>query len=185
MTRRLLNLLTALSLLLLWVAVVVLWVRSYWASDNLQYTRVQLAWNETEVRQIIVTTDKGNAAVTVHRQIWNGTSEKVIALFGYVRGVVHESYPAVNHPVLGTRYPLGFGFDHIDHSDTDQVEGVWTVTFPLWAGALLTAALPAVRLAHRARRIHRPGLCPSCAYDLRATPRRCPECGTPVGEAAA
>jgi hypothetical protein len=55
---------------------------------------------------------------------------------------------------------------------------VW-VEFPHWFGALVFAALPAVRLARRLSRARWPvGYCPACGYDLRATPGRCPECGT-------
>lgn len=50
---------------------------------------------------------------------------------------------------------------------------------PFWLIAALSAVLPlwtARRIALRRR--WRVGLCAACGYDLRATPRRCPECGT-------
>jgi len=57
------------------------------------------------------------------------------------------------------------------------------VSFPYWLPAAMTAplAVRAVRLAvewRRRRRRHAAGCCPRCGYDLRATPERCPECGT-------
>lgn len=52
---------------------------------------------------------------------------------------------------------------------------------PTWSLALLFALLPLRRLTfffrRRLRRSH--GHCPICNYDLRSSPDRCPECGTP------
>jgi hypothetical protein len=52
---------------------------------------------------------------------------------------------------------------------------------PLWPVVAASAVLPAIAarsVLHRRRRRARRerGLCPACAYDLRATPGRCPEC---------
>lgn len=52
---------------------------------------------------------------------------------------------------------------------------------PLWMVTLSASLFAAGLLASRARRHTpgRPGLCPRCGYDLRASPDRCPECGQP------
>jgi hypothetical protein len=87
----------------------------------------------------------------------------------------------------------GFGF----HRTKTRLGGAWRfgdrslliLYVPFWFPVLITVPMPtywAVRTLLQ-RRHSREGLCPSCGYDLRATPGRCPECGTvpPIGKVKA
>ena len=60
--------------------------------------------------------------------------------------------------------------------------GSWTTKkpLPLWPTTLLLAIIPSRRIFKRLRNaMSTPeGFCGVCGYDLRATPHRCPECGT-------
>ena len=51
-------------------------------------------------------------------------------------------------------------------------------TYPLWPALILTTLLPIWSLTKTVRHRHRKGQCAKCGYDMRATPTRCPECGT-------
>ena len=53
------------------------------------------------------------------------------------------------------------------------------VTGPYWALLSVAGIVPVVRFPFLLRRRRRKskGRCPTCGYDLRATPDRCPECG--------
>ena len=155
MPRRLLNLLTALSLLPC-VAVVVLWVRSYQGPDYVHYT---------SPRQWCLSVISGHGTLDVH-YIPRWPQDPELRRGRYDRNVYY-----------GTRYSkrfLGFGTG-VQHSVGRYVN------VPHWflAGC---AVLPAALLARsRWRGVRRtPGVCPTCGYDLRATPGRCPECGNEV-----
>ena len=56
------------------------------------------------------------------------------------------------------------------------------LSVPLWLLFTL-ATVPTAMLWHRDRHTVKPGCCRQCGYDLRASKKACPECGTAIGEA--
>jgi hypothetical protein len=169
MARRLLNLLTALSLLLC-VAVVTLWVRSCWARDRLAYARSTPRTGRLHVFEL--TTGGGVLLVSVS----GFNSSRHVGKRGIALETGEPENPA--HWVgLPTR--LGFGLETYDSGAHHPLRvWYWLLAVPLWLPAAMLALGPAARLHRRGRRRCRTGLCTACDYDLRATPDRCPECGT-------
>jgi hypothetical protein len=148
MFRRLLTLVSALSLLL-FVATVVLWVCSALAPSRTGGPNGV----ENEEGQIRVSF---TGDVDTSRLPRGGrSSEWLLPGFWYRRYEADGRYT---------------GFGSVKH----------------WLLAAFTAPLPATWLLLTWRRRRRDRLarggCPSCGYDLRATPGRCPECGAVPAE---
>jgi hypothetical protein len=152
MTRRLLNLVTVLSLLLC-VAVCALWVRSYWRNDVAAYEPSP-------------------------REFWSASSRPSVVHLGHMHIKGREADDvAGSNP--GWQF-LGFAWASGSHGGRYGVRHLQVLVVPYWSLALATALMPVGRLyaRFRSRRGLGPGHCRNCGYDLRATPDRCPECGT-------
>ena len=156
MKRRLLNLPTALSLLLC-VAVCVLWVAGVYVQPSLSRYHAH---------------GRGSTRVYVNPDglyFWKDESHYGVDASGKWDGAAILSNPEVSGL-------LGFG---VGRDSPMFYRNARFVKVPHWFLVVATAVLPGYRLAARSRR-----RCPErstyrarCGYDLRATPGRCPGCG--------
>ena len=80
-------------------------------------------------------------------------------------------------PPPGPRLPY---IDVLIYPTAWPLPTVKALAIPHWALALCLAAMPtwAILRVYWSNKRRRSGLCSVCSYDLRATPDRCPECGS-------
>src|SRR5688572_23141419 len=162
----------------LFLAALVLYPRSYWRADSFWFNE------HNNVRAFI--SDTGHFRFhnqrlkpTAPYSITKGTGRRL----GQEPG---DPRPALRDSELARRiYFAGFGYT----SGEDEYSHRRILLLPFWFILAALAAPPAVLFLHvrRNRRRHRlaNNLCVRCAYDLRASPERCPECGQIQPRAAA
>src|SRR5689334_12675489 len=173
--------------LLLCLTTITVWVRSYWIGDslNLAFT---LFGNSLKSRDVWAATGRGGLIVdTECVEAWSKgvPVPRPQSPNTYTYGTNPPVYPFLVNP-LGVRVHqvrfAGFGFTSYqapavgDADESGLITSIYIIT-PLWFLSTLFAILP-VRWfwLHRQSRASK-GRCPTCGYDLRATPERCPECG--------
>ena len=190
MKRHVFTVLSALSLLL-FVAAAALWVRSYWASDTLYILRWDDDDHLTFFTQDVYVAGRGGIGfsrmvesgdrATFRNELESGRKARGWAIHSpqWRRG--EPKYPRFH--LLSTDDPnRRFHWRRWAKGEFKGRPGTqywYDLIVPLWCLALPSSLAPllwTVRWSRTRRRIRR-GLCPSCGYDLRETPDRCPECG--------
>jgi hypothetical protein len=175
--RIILNVLTALSLLLC-IATTALWVRSYWMDESVE----RMGFN----RGFCV----GSAGGTFY---YEGLSSGRCISGPPPPPPTQEELERVDYEYRAKPYERGKIFDiGWVPSDEPRLRRFWFefgrypfIAVPHWWIVTIALLLPfgrfgASRIAC-VRRRRDSGSCAVCGYDLRATPERCPECGTSVG----
>lgn len=186
MRRRVFNILSALSLLL-FVGVVVLWVRSFWMYEFVDCYRLDKSGQP--VSHCFISPAHGRIRWSLNG-CENPSSEQTERKFSWTFMPWKEVLQNTSiNPALVPKLTDSscWRFDwQTWRGMTPAGKAAFGVEVwvPCWFLALLTMGLPLWWLKqalHRRRRRRSAalGLCQQCGYDLRASKERCPECGTP------
>ena len=175
---RLLNLLTALSLLLC-VAACGFWARGHWVRDWVSRLHLERNGNAVRGSEWAFWSGDGDAAVGFTRYAWVDGDEPFDVDWSRQMPVEWGwSTEAAGGSVFRPGYP-GFCYSPMGNP-TDPNYSV-SIGVPLWFAALAFAILPigrGVRWRLYRGRI-RTGLCPACGYNLTGNVSGvCPECGS-------
>ena len=158
-----------------------LWARSYWRSDSLTLTRTEISDHSPDEFPTCARTIE-----TLRGGLWILHARQPCTIYldnrpGPTR-LRFESVEAPNREIYlpgsardTTRWIAGFAY-----GPTSSMSDIPGLRVPLWSIAVPSALLPLMTLWQSLRRRQRSnqGFCRTCGYDLRATPARCPECGT-------
>ena len=156
-------------------------VRSYWKTDIVtRYMTRSTADGQCYYRLHMVSSD-GQLSFNVDSEVTPGFLTKD----AFDRGRIWEfslNWPRYRGPGV-VKDPAFLGFTYLGPKEFSHMhDGDYTfrVAAPWWALTAITSMIPVITLSRRwrQRRALTGGLCRICGYDLRATPDRCPECGT-------
>jgi len=175
--RRAFNLTAAVSAALC-VTTCVLWARSFRSCDSFEAGAGLTYWEIDSYHGEIGFRWETDASTDIAR-IWRERRDGPLSW---------HSWPASLAGPLATEDQWGvpgFGGHNYELSHMFVVSSGQAITHsrllvaPAWfvAAVFAVPGLVWLRRVRARRRCVRPGLCPSCGYDLRATPDRCPECG--------
>ena len=165
--RWLFNLATAVSAVLC-AATIVLWVVSFWRECTVRYCYEPDA---TQVRFFLLSAERGGIQFDTHPTSIDATEP---------RGFSVASGTPYIYPSMVGLFDKSYGrhFFNLFAFYAYEENHLFSAVFPIAVLTLAFAVLPLwYALVQRRRYRSRPGLCPTCGYDLRATPQRCPECG--------
>ena len=176
---------TAASLLV-FVAAAAGWVRSYWRADHVIFDAGGRSFFVSAIGQTI---DVQWTSRPYYRPLpWSSAPAPTTSSWRDFVRPRHEVMVVIPGRPEHYRW-LGFHIMPINRQspgdplyDCEFTE----VGVPYYFVCVLAVMLPAARARGMLRRRRRRtrGLCRACGYDLRATPGRCPECGTlPAGGA--
>jgi hypothetical protein len=164
---------------LLCALVLCLWVRSHIAWDRLNYHTTTDFGADWQRRWIRLDSDVGRLDVNWFVEI-RTNRDQLAYLQQTAKTFAFYQRPGENHMPTRNKTLLALGL----YAELDRRPNWFylRVISPYWLLALLFAAAPAYRLVtlrrRRAARRRGDNCCVRCGYDLRATPDRCPECGT-------
>jgi hypothetical protein len=161
----------AAASLLLFIASIPLWARSYGSRDRITYNGRYILYG--------VLSESGNVSFDVGEWI----PKKLLTSapgFAFMTGNVlpgsHGFFFGWHHQIIPVRSIIGGG----------NWPGNWSsynFYMPWWFISIAASIFPlAWIIRHLKRGNHSDdGLCSHCGYDMRATPSRCPECGAIPG----
>jgi hypothetical protein len=175
------------------VIIVALWLRSLIAAapDAIVWDRGP-SWNP-DVRRTQLAAQSIRGRLVLGRLIYSAKQIPTweIGIFGgktrdgfrYTRSPAGLDWIAPQnwHERLGFKWRRTFAGVWGNQLITAPLDDIHCAAVPYWFLALLTAVPALLKwwAASRVRRKRRLGLCINCGYDLRGSPERCPECGTP------